>query len=79
MLFHGVQTCVGFSHNPFMLTVFTTTMWPYYPCSDPQATLYIQFSVPYVREAVTTIISPSCFTIADLIATHPGFNPRGRG
>jgi hypothetical protein len=36
---------------------------------------YIQFSVPCMREAVTTIISPSCFTIADLIATHPGFSP----
>ena len=40
---------------------------------------YIQFSVPSMREAVTTIISPSCFTIADLIATHPGFSPRGGG
>ena len=40
---------------------------------------YIQFSVPSMREAVTTIISPSCFTIADLIATPPGFSPRGGG
>ena len=36
---------------------------------------YIQFSVTSMRAAVTAIISPTCFTVADLIATHPGFNP----
>jgi hypothetical protein len=40
---------------------------------------YIQFSVTSMRAAVTAIISPTCFTVADLIATHPGFAPAGGG
>ncbi len=40
---------------------------------------YIQFSVTSMRAAVTAIISPTCFTIGDLIATHPGFAPARGG
>ncbi len=28
---------------------------------------------------VLAIISSTCFTVADLIATHPGFSPTGEG
>ena len=40
---------------------------------------YIQFSVTSMRATVTAIISPTCFTVADLIATHPDFVPAGGG
>jgi hypothetical protein len=40
---------------------------------------YIHFSVASMRAAVAAIISPTCFTVADLIATHPGFNPARGG
>ena len=40
---------------------------------------YIQFSVTSMRAAVTAIISPTCVTVVNLIATHPGFAPAGGG
>ena len=40
---------------------------------------YIHFSVTSMRAAEAAIISPTCFTVADLIVTHPGFNPARGG
>ena len=34
--------------------------------------MYIQFGKSSMQQAYKTLVSPTCFTVADMIALHPG-------
>ena len=36
---------------------------------------YIQFAKSSMRAAFKVLLTPTCFTIADMIALHPGIRP----